>query len=243
VDERVYRDMYEQEDRHWWFRGRRAVVWALVGRAGVRGPLRLLDAGCGTGRHLIEYGVLGEAHGLDPSETAVAACHERGLAQVERGEIEHLPHADGSFDLILATDVLEHLDDDAVAVAELRRVAAPGATLVVTVPALSSLWSDEDVRLHHRRRYRRAQLVGVVRAAGFEPVVATYYNTVLLPPIALARRLRTSDSGASAPSEIDRSSGRLSRWLELPLRGEAALIARGGSLPIGVSVGLAARAR
>ncbi len=242
MDEHVYRDMYEQEDRHWWFRGRRAVIWALLGRAGVSGPRRLLDAGCGTGRNLIEYGVLGEAHGVDPSETAVAACHERGLCQVRRGEIERLPHADAGFDLILATDVLEHLDHDAVALAELRRVAAPCATLVVTVPALMRLWSDEDVSLHHRRRYRRAQLVARVRAAGFEPVVATYYNSVLLPPIALARKLRTSAPGAAMRSEIDRSSGRLSGALELPLRGEAALIARGGSLPIGVSVGLAARA-
>ena len=200
MDEHVYRDMYEQEERHWWFRGRRAVIWALLHRGGVRPTVELLDAGCGTGRHLIEYGVLGPSEGVDPFPAAVAACHERGLGQVVQGEIEELPYADARFGLVLATDVLEHLDDDAAALAELRRVTRPGGALLVTVPALMWLWSKEDVSLHHRRRYRRGELVRKVRDAGFEPVLATYFNTILLPPIALGRRLADRRDSATRGS-------------------------------------------
>jgi SAM-dependent methyltransferase len=237
VEDEVYRAMYELEDRHWWFRGRRAIIWALLERAGVHGPLRLLDAGCGTGRHLVEYGVLGEAHGIDPSPAAVEACHRRGLDQVVAAPIERLPYGDASFDLVLATDVLEHLPDDAVALRELRRVAAPGATIICTVPALMWLWSDEDVRLHHHRRYRRPELVARARETGWEPSLATYYNTLLLPAIAVARKL----AGTPARSEMERSSGPLTAGLVAPLRLEAALLGRGLRLPIGVSVGLVAR--
>ncbi len=237
MEDEVYRAMYELEDRHWWFRGRRAIIWALLERAGVRGPLRLLDAGCGTGRHLVEYGVLGEAHGIDPSPAAVEACHRRGLDQVVAAPIERLPYGDASFDLVLATDVLEHLPDDAVALRELRRVAAPGATIICTVPALMWLWSDEDVRLHHHRRYRRPELVARARETGWEPSLATYYNTLLLPAIAVARKL----AGTPARSEMERSSGPLTAGLVAPLRLEAALLGRGLRLPIGVSVGLVAR--
>jgi len=239
VEDEVYRAMYELEDRHWWFRGRRAIIWALLERAGVHGPLRLLDAGCGTGRHLVEYGVLGEAHGIDPSPAAVEACHRRGLDQVVAAPIERLPYGDASFDLVLATDVLEHLPDDAVALRELRRVAAPGATIICTVPALMWLWSDEDVRLHHHRRYRRPELVARARETGWEPSLATYYNTLLLPAIAVARKL--GPAGTPARSEMERSSGPLTAGLVAPLRLEAALLGRGLRLPIGVSVGLVAR--
>ena len=238
----MYRAMYELEDRHWWFKGRRAIIWALLERAGVRGPLRLLDAGCGTGRHLVEYGTLGEAHGIDPSPAAVEACRRRGLERVSEAPIERLPYEDSSFDLILATDVLEHLPDDAIALRELRRVAAPGATIVCTVPALMWLWSDEDTRLHHYRRYRRRELVARVGEAGWTPSSASYYNTLLLPAIAAARLRRSAVAGTPARSEMERSSGRLMAGLVVPLRLEAALLARGLRLPIGVSVGLVARA-
>ncbi len=243
MEDDVYKAMYELEERHWWFRGRRAIIWALLERAGVRGPLRLLDAGCGTGRHLLEYGVLGEAHGIDPSPAAVAACRRRGLERVSQGAIERLPYEDASFDLILATDVLEHLPDDALALRELRRVAAPGATILCTVPAFMWLWSDEDTRLHHHRRYVRDELVARVRETGWEPSIATYYNTLLLPAIGAARAAEgLRRAGPSQRSEIQRSSGPLAAGLVVPLRLEAALIKRGLALPIGVSVGLVARA-
>ena len=234
----AYAEMAALEERHWWFRGRRAVIAALLSRAGVAGPVRMLDAGCGTGGNLLAFGHLGEADGIDDAAEAVAVCHQRGLERVRQGSIDALPYDDGAFGLLLATDVLEHLDDDAGALRELRRVAAPGAVLVVTVPAQPWLWSAHDEALHHRRRYRRRELVDRATLAGWTPEVVTGFNTLLLPPIALARLARRGSDG----TDHDATPPSLDRVLVRPLELEAKLVARGLDLPPGVSLGLALRA-
>ncbi|HEX8120684.1 MAG TPA: class I SAM-dependent methyltransferase [Solirubrobacteraceae bacterium] len=226
----AYAEMRALEERHWWFRGRRALLHALLRRMGAAERARVLDAGCGTGRNLLEFGGVG----VDPAPEAVAACRARGLDVVQAG-LDALPFDTGSFDLLLATDVLEHVDDDAGALRELRRVAAPGAVLLVTVPAHPSLWSGHDEALHHRRRYRRAELLGRMRAAGWEPVVVTWWNCLLLPVVALARR---RPGGAA---DHNRTPGWADRVLVLPLAVEAWLVGRGVRLPAGVSLAVAAQ--
>ena len=232
----LYPRLYELEDRHWWFRGRRAVIRALLQRAPPARRPRLLDAGCGTGRNLADLSDgAASAHGVDSAPEAVQFCRRRGLANVSEAALDALPFGDAAFDLLLATDVLEHLDDDGAALRELRRVAAPGARVLLTVPAYRWLWSAHDDAHQHRRRYTRAQLVARVRAAGWEPVVATYFNTLLLAPIALARRI--SHDG----DDYERTPDWLNAALERPMRLEAQLIRRGADLPAGVSIGLVAR--
>lgn len=235
----MYARMYELEDRHWWFRGRRAVVRALLRRAGPVGRPELLDAGCGTGRNLVEFGRGGEAAGADPSPHAVAFCRRRGLDRVVQAPLESLPFEDGRFGLLLATDVLEHVPEDLRALRELRRVAVPQARLVITVPAYQWLWGEHDRSHHHLRRYTLGLLRARARAAGWEPLAATYFNALWLPAVAavrLAGRLRPSPR-----ADLDLSPPGLDRVLVLPLLAEARAIAAGARLPAGVSVGMACR--
>jgi SAM-dependent methyltransferase len=239
VEDAIYQQLYELEDGHWWFRGRRAVLWALMRRAGLPDGPRVLDAGCGTGRNLAEFGSLGTARGVDPSPAAIEFCRRRGLTGVTEAGIEALPFEDGAFDLILATDVLEHVERDDLAAAELRRVAAPGAVLVVTVPAYRWLWSQHDDSHHHLRRYTAGALRARLAAAGWRPVLLTYFNSLLLPPIALVRMLARRRAGSRTDYQL--TGGLLNRLLELPLRAEAALIARGMRFPAGVSIGMVCR--
>jgi SAM-dependent methyltransferase len=238
LDDWRYRELYELEDRHWWFRGRRAVIWSLLRRAGLPPSPRIIDAGCGTGRNLVEFGRLGEAEGVDSSDEAVAFCRRRGLRSVRRAPLDALPYDDGRFGLILATDVIEHLDDDRRALAELRRVAASGARLVVTVPAYEWLWSEHDVSMHHRRRYTLAGLQAATAAAGWRPVVRSYFFSLLLPAVAAVRLGRRLLPGRREWSDLALAPGFLGRALELPMRAEARLIERGVRLPAGVSVGM-----
>jgi SAM-dependent methyltransferase len=225
----AYAELAAVEDRHWWFRGRRALLRVLLPSGG-----RLLDAGCGTGRNLAAFG---PGTGVDPAPEAVEACVARGL-DVRQASLEALPFGDAAFDRLLAADVLEHVDDDARALRELRRVAAPGAVLVITVPAHPRLWSAHDEALHHRRRYRRAELLDRVRAAGWEPEVVTWWNCLLLPLVALARLASRGGTG----TDHGRTPGWADRVLVLPLRLEAALVRRGVRLPWGVSLALTCRA-
>jgi SAM-dependent methyltransferase len=240
MDLEAYAEHYRHEERHWWFRGRLRVIWALLGRAGLPEHPRILDAGCGTGRNLVEFGRLGTAHGVDASETAVEFCRRRGLDGVRLGRLEALPFEEDSFDLLLACDVLEHVPDDLPALRELRRVAAPGASLLITVPAYRWLWSKHDVQLHHHRRYTLRGLREHVRAAGWDPVVDSYFMTVLLPAVA-ATRLLDRATGRTPDSDLDRTPPVLNRLFESPAQLEAAVIARGGRLPAGVSIGAVCR--
>ena len=243
MEDWVYQEHFEMEDRHWWFRARRRVLWALVDRAELPSQPRILDAGCGTGGNLIEFSSLGPAEGVDASPQAVDFCRRRGLQNVREALIEELPYEDDRFDLLLATDVLEHLPDDGPALAELRRVGRPDAQLIVTVPAYNWLWSAHDTSWHHYRRYTRPRLRANVRAAGWEPSLETYFYSAMLPPVALIRKLERFRSNGDRRSDFHRSPGALDHWIELPVRGEAELIRRGISLPAGVSVGMLCRPR
>ncbi len=243
VDEAAYAEMYELEDEHWWFRGRRAVLWALLRCAELPARPRILDAGCGTGRNLVDLAPLGPVAGVDPSAHAVAFCRARGLDGVRRAGLDALPFDDGAFDLLLACDVIEHVPDPVGALAELRRVAAPGAHLLVTVPAYQWMWTDHDVQLHHLRRYTLGRLRQEIGAAGWEPVRATYFNSLLLPVAAAARRAdrRRAGGGRAGRTDLDRTPAGLNGLLSLPMRLEAALVARGARLPAGVSLGIRCR--
>jgi SAM-dependent methyltransferase len=237
--ESAYREHYEAEDRHWWFRGRWAVVEALLSRTPLPPNPRILDAGCGTGGNLQRYSQLGEATGVDPVPEAVRFCRERGLNSVQQAGLESLPFEDGQFDLIAATDVLEHIAAEQQALDELWRVAATDGAMLLTVPAYMWLWSEEDENLHHKRRYTRPRLRQSVERSGWKPQIATYFNSLLLPPIALARRLPQRSNGRKA--ELERTPSFLNGPLSLPMKLEAQLIRRGVSLPAGVSVGIVCR--
>ena len=234
----AYQGLYEAEDRHWWFRGRWAVVEALLARTSLPPNPRILDAGCGTGGNLQRYAQLGEATGVEPFPDAVRLCRERGLGPVEQAGLESLPFAAESFDLIASTDVLEHVEAEQQALRELWRVAAPGAAMLLTVPAYMWLWSEEDVQLHHKRRYTKRRLIEAVEGCGWQTKIATYFNSLLLPPIAAAKRLRRS---SQEKADLERTPEALNQPLSLPMRLEANLIRRGVDLPAGVSVGVVCR--
>jgi SAM-dependent methyltransferase len=176
--------------RHFWFPPRRRLLGRRLDLCG-RGFARALELGCGTGDFLPELARrAGEVVGVDGYPESLAAARavcpraELLAADLERG----LPLAAGQFDLVVALDVLEHVDSEIV-LEEVRRLAAPAAVLLVAVPALPSLWSELDRAAGHRQRYRRADLAARLAAHGFRLVAATHYQMLLLPLVYLSRRL------------------------------------------------------
>lgn len=243
MEDWTYQEHFDLEDRHWWFRSRRHVIWALMERAGTPPSPRILDAGCGTGRNLLELRQRGSAEGVDLSPRAVDFCRQRGLEGVQEGSLEDIPFEDGRFDLVLATDVIEHLPDDGPALVEMRRVSAPGGRLLITVPAYNWLWSQHDVSWHHYRRYTRKVLEQRVRQSGWEPMLSTYFFSSMLPVVAGVRTLQRFRRNGNGSSDFHITPSALNRWLELPVRGEARLIKLGASLPAGVSLGMVCTVR
>src|SRR5271163_4568894 len=180
---------HRAEDRHWWYRGRRTVLARALAGVEPPNPARILDAGCGSGRNMVELARLGTVTGIELSEASVALARERDVGEIVAGSVLEMPFADDSFDLAVSLDVIEHLEDDLTALRELRRVLAPGGALLVTVPAYQWLWSGHDEINHHHRRYTRSSLLSVAHEAGWEPVRTTYFNSLLLPAAIVLRVL------------------------------------------------------
>ena len=207
MERHTYAIMYEVEGAHWWFAGRRRILESFVkdivaklnSGEGQPSP-RILDVGCGTGANLEMLGQFGAAEGVDVSEDALAFCRARGLTKVRLGAAERLPYEDNAFDLVTALDVVEHLDDDAAGLGEMRRVLRPDGRALLFVPAFMWLWGVQDDVSHHRRRYTLSQLRERVHAAGFEVERATYANLTFFAPI-LAGRLLMRATGARPASE------------------------------------------
>lgn len=178
------------EQRHWWYAERRALVRRTV-RAWPPGPA--LDVGCAGGGNTAVLRDLGwSVSGLEYSPAGVEIAASRGL-RVLRGDATRLPFPDATFDLVMATDVWEHIEDDRAVAAETARVLRPGGRVLVAVPCSMRLWSGHDVALGHVRRYERAQLSALVRGAGL--VVDDLWSwNVLLRPVVRARRRRHSEA-------------------------------------------------
>ena len=225
------------EDRHWWYRGRRVVIERVLDRLGLPADARILDAGCGSGRNMVELARRGTVTGIELSPTSVAIARERGCGEVVEGSVLQMPFADDSFDLAVSLDVIEHLEDDLAALRELRRTVAPGGALLVTVPAYQWLWSGHDVINHHHRRYTRASLQRVAEQAGWQQARTTYFNSLLLP-LAIALRVLDRFNTKTTESSLDLwvPPELFNRLLEQPLVLEAAAIGSGGRIPAGLSL-------
>jgi SAM-dependent methyltransferase len=178
------------EADHWWFVGRRRLITKLLRRFEVSRVSPVLDIGTGTGSNLRMLQELGFADvtGVDNSEDARRFCHEKGLGSVERGDACSLPFPVASFNLVLATDIIEHVEDDVGALKEISRVLKPGGKAIITVPAITALWGLQDDVSHHKRRYRKAELLAAIAKAGLQAEEAFYFNYLLFVPIWLGRK-------------------------------------------------------
>lgn len=236
-------EMYELEDSYWWFVARRRMVRGLVERyAPKREQLRILDAGCGTGGTMLALEGLGEAWGCDMSGEAIALARRRGVERLRKCRVEELAFDDESFDVVVSCDVLEHVEEDAVAMSEMARVLRPGGICVLTVPAHRFLWSEHDEALEHVRRYETREFADLVKGTGLSMEKFTHAVALSLPAIVAYRALKRLLTGSGQESKtalvrlprpvnsiligLLHLESWLMKWLPLPLGASLVAVAR-----------------
>jgi SAM-dependent methyltransferase len=225
------------EREHFWFTARsRLIVWAL--RKHFPHAQSLLEIGCGTGNVL---GAIAEAApalrlaGSEAHASALAFARRRapGAALLQM-DARRIPYRD-EFDVVGAFDVIEHIEDDERVLGEMYACCRAGGGAIITVPQHPWLWSYRDEFARHVRRYRRADLLRKLRAAGFERIWAGSFVTALLPLMALSRLRQKTPQRFDASSEL-RVSPALNRVLGALMGLERRLIEAGLTLPAGGSL-------
>jgi SAM-dependent methyltransferase len=224
------------EGTYWWFVGRRAILERVLRRLGKHSRVAV-DAGCGSGRNmqlLSRYTDCVMGFDRSPAALRLAASHGFPIACADGAAI---PLADSSADLVSALDVLEHLDDEMVALGEFHRILRPEGFLVVTVPAYRFLWSEHDEALMHRRRYVASELHIKLTCSGFRVLKRSYAVFFAFFPILFYRLFRglfPKDPLAPRASYV-RLPGFLNNLLIVLLRIEAWMIGA-IALPWGSSI-------
>lgn len=216
MDEREYLHMYQEEERHWWYVGMRAVVLSLLPPASLPRCPRILDAGCGTGYSMgwFREHYQARATGVDCHPYSLAFSRRRGEQDLVCADVSALPFTSEFFDLVASFDVLSEVKDPgsrALALGEFLRVLKPGGKVVLRVPAYEWLRSSHDAGVSTRHRYSCRELRDALVSAGFRSLRSTFANTILFPVAAL---WRLSKKAGLAPAGSDvRSSTRGGSWM------------------------------
>lgn len=218
------------------------ILWAL--KKNCEGFQRFLEVGCGTGfvlegirRHYPNADLFGSEYfeeGLVYARERVPSATFRRLDARAMDENEF-------FDVIGVFDVLEHIEEDDIVIANLCRAMIPGGVLMITVPQHRWLWSATDEYACHVRRYKRDELISKVTSSGLTVEYVSSFVSLLLPLMWLSR-IRTKAAIVDPMREL-KIPRLLNAVLESVMHVERFLLRAGVRFPAGGSLLLVARKR
>lgn len=183
---------HEVETENWWFVSRRRYILGLLKNAPK--DSKILDIGCSSGIFLKDLQLLGfkmEAlFGIDISEKAIENCKKNGIQNAFVMDAQNITLSE-KFDIIVASDCLEHLADDIKAINNWKYLLKKGGVMYVFVPAFQSLWGEHDEVNMHYRRYTKKQLKTKLSNAKFIILKSSYWNFFLFIPVFIFRKINT----------------------------------------------------
>lgn len=195
MDKSKYEELKLTDSIYWWSVGKRNIFCNLIKHFEKDNlcKKRILDIGCGMGLligKLLEMS--DEVYACDPELEAVLFCKEsNNKANIEKGGLPNsIPFGDATFDVIVASDVLEHVEDDGAAVKTIYNRLNSSGRVYISVPALQSMWSYNDVLNHHFRRYSYKELETLIKENGFEIELLSFYNSRLFPIAYTVRKIK-----------------------------------------------------
>lgn len=198
--------IYKYEKKHFWFTHRNKIIARVFGRY-VNKNSQIIEIGAGTGavaRSLLAAGY---------KNMAVGEMHMNGLKYAKTYGIKDLYQFDlldapfeKHFDIVCMFDVLEHIENDDLAIENACRILKDGGHIILTVPAHHRLWSNIDFNLGHKRRYSKKMLKKLLTANGFEVLYASYLFSLILP-LLYVRTLLNKKIKPTGNKQIIKNSG------------------------------------
>ena len=187
--EKKYHDV---EIDHWWFKSRRKYLLDLLKNAPK--DSKILDIGCSSGIFLKDLENLGfkpeNLFGIDISDKAIDNCKANGIANAFVMDAQNIILTE-TFDIIIASDCLEHLQDDVKAIKNWKNLLKIGGDMYVFVPAFMSLWSYHDEVNMHFRRYTNPELKAKLKVENLQIIKSSYWNFFLFIPVYGFRKVST----------------------------------------------------
>jgi len=179
MEDIMYKLIYQTEQKNWWYRVRRIIIRQLINKYKLCPQPKILDVGCGTGLLLKELEKVGKVYGIDSSLIAVNFCKTREVSNVKQGDVTNIPFNDCTFDIVLALDILEHVEDDYLALQEIKRVVKKQGVIIIFVPAFKFLWGKSDKISRHYRRYAKKELINLAGKNNLTILRFSYFNFFL----------------------------------------------------------------
>ena len=175
------------EETSYWFKHRNSILLAAFANYPPAGDIYDIGGGNGIISSFLQQHGFGVVL-VEPGTGAMKA-RQRGVQRIVRSTLEDANFLPSSITSAGAFDVLEHTADDVAFIDVVRELLQPGGRFYVTVPALGSLWSGEDVAAGHYRRYSPRTLARAMRQGGLEVEFVSYFFSWLIGPIFLMRTL------------------------------------------------------
>jgi 2-polyprenyl-3-methyl-5-hydroxy-6-metoxy-1,4-benzoquinol methylase len=238
MEKNEYTRMYNLESNFWWYRTLHELVDYTVGKNKHEGNIKILDAGCGTGRMMEILQKYGLVLGIDNSEEAVGYVKKRGLNNIVWGNLNDYCFENESYDTITCLDVLYHSDveNDSAIVKKFYDALKKDGILILNLPAFECLRRPHDITVHTKKRYRKREFVNELKESGFSVKSSSYRMPHLFFIILMTKLF----SGKQQPEKSESDLKELPSWMNSILlylgRIENGLLKRGFSIPVGSSL-------
>lgn len=226
-----YRDHQAGVDgQHFWFKGKNLLINYLLSKASQFKNAKILNVGVGTGEDLGTIKKFGSVYVLDVDEQALDMIPEHAVVEKKMADVCAIPYPDNSFDIVVAFDVMEHVQNDQKMADEIYRILKPGGMFVFTVPAFNFLYSAHDQVLHHFRRYNKKMVRPVMK--NFTKITLGYWFFFLFGPAAASRLINKK----SASSSMFKLPSWINSFFYQLLSFETWLLEHGLSFPFGLTL-------
>lgn len=189
MDKNYYNDYFYLERENWWFKVRASIIFDHLRKSVPSKQLNILNVGAATGHTSVLLEEFGQVTSIEYDPECFDFTKEKLGINIINASATALPFDDETFDLVCAFDVIEHIEEDALAVSEMGRVCKKGGILCLTVPAFMGLWSKHDDINQHFRRYILADLVPLFDELNGKVNYSTYFSTNLFVPLYVFRKL------------------------------------------------------